>query len=150
MGSTASGDGQVFFGDSDHRESPHHDFHASTFGRRKSLIVQVGLVDNTGQVPEGRVRTIEAVEHGLEAAVATVVGKLHSPHVEAGGIVRDLVGIVDEQELGLRVYKPADQPGASGAVHMAVLGGCPLHASTSMLAASRATARRARSRSDGG
>ena len=67
---------------------------------------------DAGDVPQDRVLEVEVVEHRLKAAVAAVVGELHAPHVERGGVGRHIPGVVDEHELGVGVDAAADQPGA--------------------------------------
>jgi len=80
------------------------------------------------------------------------VRELDAAHVERRRAVGNLVRIVDEDELGLLVDEPADQPRARGAIDVDAGARRPPHraALLSMAAASSWIAERARSRSGGG
>src|SRR5213596_3261156 len=71
--------------------------------------------------------------------------------VERRRVRRHLVGIVDEDELRLGIDEALDQPGAGGAIDVAVAAGRPTHPTgSSISAASSASACWASSRSGGG
>ena len=53
--------------------------------------------------------------------------ELDAAHIERCRIRGYLVRVVDEHELGLRVDEAADQPGAGGAVDVAVASRRPSH-----------------------
>ena len=102
-----------------------------------------------------------SVEHGivevvvgedvLEAAAVVVVAELGAAHIEWHCVCWYLVGVIDEHELGVRVDEPRYEPGAGGAIDVAVAPRRPPHGATCALrAASRSTAARASSRSGGG
>ncbi len=102
-------------------------------------------------LPQHRIAELVAAQEGLEAAVAAVVGELDTTHVERGRVAGHLVWVVDEDELRLRVEEAPDQPGAGGAVDVAMATRRPPHPTgSSTSAASSSTARWASSRSGGG
>ena len=80
-----------------------------------------------------------------------MVGELDPWDVERGGVWRYLVRVVDEDELGVFVEELSNEPGAGGAVDVAVGAGCPFYETTaSFAAANSSTACCASSRSGGG
>ena len=64
-----------------------------------------------GDPPQHRVVDVVPPQQGLEGAVTAVVTKLHTAHVERGGVGRHLGLVGDEDELGVGVEEPGDQPG---------------------------------------
>ena len=109
-------------------------------------------MDDLRDLPQHRVGELVAAQERLEAAVAAVVGELDAAHVERRRVGRHLVGVVDEHELGVRVDEAADQPGAGGAVDVAVTARRPPHRDRLLDAAQparRAAAARARARAAG-
>src|SRR5436190_10308888 len=104
-----------------------------------------------GDLPQHWIAELVAAQKGLEAAVAPVMRELDAAHVERRRVGRHLVRVVDEHELRLWVEEAADQPGAGGAVDVAVTARRPLHPTgSSTSTASSSTARWASSRSGGG
>ena len=90
-------------------------------------------------------------QHRLEGAVAIVVGQLHATHVERCRVRGDVIGVIDEVELGVAIDEPADQPGAGRPVDVHPCTRRPSHRSTpSSSTSSRCTAACASSRSAGG
>ena len=77
-------------------------------------------MNDPGDLPQHRVVQLVAVQEGLEAAVVTVMRKLHPSHVERRRVGRHLVGIVDEDELRFQIEEAADQPSAGCPVDVAV------------------------------
>src|SRR5207244_1359089 len=134
-----------------HREATQQDIEPGCLGGVVALITEVGLVNDLGQLPEHGVSQLIAAQEGLEAAIAAVVGKIDTTHVERRRVGGDLFRIVDEDELRLRIDEAADQPGAGSAVDVAATACRPLHPTgSSTRTASSSTAARARSRSGGG
>ena len=82
-------------------------------------------------------------QEGLERAVALVMGERDARHVEGRGVGRDIVRIVDEDELGARVDEPADEPGAARPIDMAASPRGPSHETASSESPSASTADRA-------
>ena len=115
-------------------------------GRVVALVVEVGLVHDPRDLPQHRVVELVAAQERLEAAVAAVVGELDAAHVERRRVRRHLVGVVDEDELRLRVDEAPDQPRAGGPVDVAVRGASPTSrpASSTSAASRRPPAARAR------
>src|SRR5207248_824130 len=114
---------------------------------------EVGLVHDLGQPPQHRVGQIASAQNGLEAAVGTVVPEFGAAHVERGRVGRHLGRVGDEQEAGVGIEEPADQPGAGGPVDVHALAGGPVHGCASSFVAASCRTRTAAcavSRSGGG
>ena len=80
--------------------------------------------------PMSRERGIVEVvvgEEALEAAAVVVVAELDAAHIERRCVCRYLVGVVDEHELRVRIDEPRHQPGAGGAIDVAVAPRRPPH-----------------------
>ena len=73
------------------------------------------------------------LEQHLERAVGPVVAERMAGDVERRGVRRQAGRIVDEQKRRVGIDVAADQPGARGAVHVAVDAGHPVHAGTSSM-----------------
>ena len=109
-------------------------------------------MDDLSEAMEDGVVGPVAVEDGLEGDVVTVVGEFDSDQVETGDVGGEVVGVVEEHELGFRVHESSDEPGGRGTVDMHPGSGAPPHRLTarSTLAARLAKARWAMFRSGGG
>ena len=77
-----------------------------------ALVVQIGLVHDSGQVPQHGVVDGVATKDRLEAAVAAAVRQLDPAHVERRRIIRHVGRVVHEHELGGRVDEAAQEPRA--------------------------------------
>src|SRR5207244_3410702 len=134
-----------------HRQPTQQHVESGSLGRVVALVGEVGLVHDLRDLPEHRIAELVAAQERLEAAVAAVVGELDTTHVERSRVGRHLIRVVDEDELRLRVEEPEDQPGAGGAVDVAMATRRPPHPTgSSTSTASSSTARWASSRSGGG
>jgi MFS family permease len=118
-------------------------------GRVVAAIVDVGLVDDGGDLPEHGIRELVTAQHRLERAVAVVVAQLDPAHVERDRVRRHVLRIRDEDEARLGIHEASDQPGARRAVDVAARPCRPPHRSASVRCASASTARSARARSGG-
>src|SRR4029079_7732344 len=110
-----------------------------------ALVLDVRLVhDPADGLEPRRVEAIVAHQH-LEGARAVVMAERVTRDVEGRGVRGQLRRVGNEQELGVRVDEPADEPGTGRSVDVAVLPGDPPHAATTspMLASSSTRARAA-------
>src|SRR5439155_22759454 len=89
-------------------------------------------------------------QDGLETAVAAVMTELGASHVERRDAGRHPRGVVDEDELSIRVDGTPDEPGTRRPVDVDAPAGGPSHAVASIPPASASTARRASAASGGG
>ena len=131
----------------DHRQAAEQHVEPAGFGRVVAVVLEIGLVHHPPDRPQHRVTQVVALKQRLERAVPAVMGELDAPHVKRRRVVRNLVGIPDEHELGLGVDEPADQPRTRRAIDVRAGARRPPHAATrSTPAASSRTAASAGSR----
>ncbi len=80
--------------------------------------------------PQHRVVELVAAQDRLERAVPSVVGELDPAHVERGRVGRHAGGVLDEDELGVRVHLTLDQPRTRRPVDVDAGTGHPPHGRT--------------------
>lgn len=102
-------------------------------------------MDDLADGHQRRVAELVLSEEGLEAASAAVVRELCAAHVERRGVRGDLIRIFDEDEFGVVIEKPANQPGTGGPIHVTPPTGSPPHEAAATSWPRASTAARARS-----
>ncbi len=127
-----------------HLHSPDHGINPRRLRSTRPAGRDIGIKDDPSHLHERRV-TVQTVprEHHLKGALTIRVTILGTAHIERSPIERRGIGVcLHEDELGIGVNVPTNQPGARCAVDMEILTRDPSHrgASSSRAAASRKTA----------
>src|ERR1051325_7068643 len=92
---------------------------------------RVSRPDDRGDRVDGRILDAVLLDERVEAAARTDVRQLDPLYVvrnraELGGLRRDVRGR-DEDELGVAIDKPLDEPGTGNAVDLGAFAGDPAH-----------------------
>src|SRR4029453_7217723 len=92
------------------REAADQDVEPRRLRRVVPLVLEICVVDDLRDLPQDRVGELVAAQEPLERARAAVMRELGGADVERRGVIRYVVRVVHEQEVGIVVEETADQP----------------------------------------